>query len=507
MDRAALQEQFGLLGESQAIRHVIDKIRQVASTDITVLLQGESGVGKDVTAKAIHHLSARSKGELVIVNCGAIPEGIIESELFGHEKGAFTGAHEAREGYFERADGGTIFLDEIGETPKNVQVKLLRVLESGEFSRVGSSRLRKTDVRVIAATNRDMWQLVQDGTFREDLYYRLDTVKIHLPPLRERQEDILLLFRKFAADFAVKYDSAFKGFSDEAVELLLSYRWPGNIRELRNVAEQLVVLEKGQFIDKERLRSYLKGRQQLGSTDHLPSVRSSDEPNRGDSSNPFAPSSVDTRLIYRALLEMKGELTDIRALLNGILHPSYAPNPIRALPPGLPRTMDPNDITTHLNHRYRELGRTDLPDGELHTGRFSSGSLGASGNDSLPATRRDVDPRSGGGPPAYPAGPGYGGSSRGNPGDARSVADQDNGDWSHRPGRIEPIQGQPIDAEEAEILDFFAGETMPSIEQAERFLIEQALKRYDGNRRKVSEALGISERTLYRKLDQYGLAE
>lgn len=272
MDREVFQEQFGLLGKSESMKQVVDKIMQVSKADITVLLQGESGVGKDVTARAIHGLSSRKHNDLVIVNCGAIPEGIIESELFGHEKGAFTGANESREGYFEKADGGTIFLDEIGDTPKNVQVKLLRVLENGEFFRVGSSKVQTTNVRIIAATNKDLWKLVEEDAFREDLYYRLDTVQIHLPPLRDRQEDIIEIFRKFVQEYSTRYDSVFKGFSDEARELLVSYRWPGNIRELRNVAEQLVVLEKSQFIDAERLQKYLKGRQRSGSADNLPMV-------------------------------------------------------------------------------------------------------------------------------------------------------------------------------------------------------------------------------------------
>ena len=275
MDRQVFQEKFGLNGESEAIKQVVDKIMQVSKTDITVLLQGESGVGKDVTARAIHATSNRNRKDLVIVNCGAIPEGIIESELFGHEKGSFTGAHEARKGYFEKADGGTIFLDEIGDTPKNIQVKLLRVLESGEFFRVGSSKMYTADVRVVAATNKDLWEMVEEGGFREDLYYRLDTVKIKLPPLRQRQADIIPIFKKFVSEFSSKYDSVFQGFSDEARELLVSYRWPGNIRELRNVAEQLVVLEKSQFIDVERLQKYLKGRQHQGSTDNLPIVSES----------------------------------------------------------------------------------------------------------------------------------------------------------------------------------------------------------------------------------------
>ncbi len=440
MDREVFQQQFGLLGESEAIRQVVTKVMQVANTDITVLLQGESGVGKDVTARAIHSLSPRKKKELVIVNCGAIPEGIIESELFGHEKGAFTGAHEARQGYFEKADGGTIFLDEIGDTPKNVQVKLLRVLESGEFSRVGSSSLSKTDVRVIAATNRDMWQMVKEGTFREDLYYRLDTVKIQLPPLRERQRDILPLFRKFAGEYATRYDSVFKGLTEDATELLTSYRWPGNIRELRNVAEQLVVLEKSQIVDKEKLQKYLKGRQQMGSTDHLPIL--SAEFGSGKESSETG--SIDSRLIYRALLEMKSELSDLKRLMGNMFYSTVQPSSVRALPPGIPQEIDPNDITSHLSNRVH--GNSD--DGAILQGKTGSGHFTASPS------------------PLY---------------------------------TDEPIE------EPDEVQGFFAQEDLPSIEEAERFLIEQALEKYDGNRRKASEVLGISERTLYRKLDQFGL--
>lgn len=439
MDREVFQQQFGLLGESEAIRQVVTKIMQVANTDITVLLQGESGVGKDVTARAIHALSPRRKKELVIVNCGAIPEGIIESELFGHEKGAFTGAHEARQGYFEKADGGTIFLDEIGDTPKNVQVKLLRVLESGEFSRVGSSTLSKTDVRVIAATNRDMWQMVKDGTFREDLYYRLDTVKIHLPPLRERQADILPLFRKFAGEYAARYDSVFKGLTEDATELLNSYRWPGNIRELRNVAEQLVVLEKSQIVDKEKLQKYLKGRQQMGSTDHLPII-STDFGAQKDTQDA---GNIDSRLIYRALLEMKGELSDLKRLMGNMFYSTVPTPSVRALPPGQPRELDPNDITSHLTNRY-------------------------DGHPTQEPFRNNFHPE-------------------------------------NYPFPQENVYSDGVTDGKDQVHDFFSNDDLPSIEEAERFLIEQALDKYDGNRRKASEVLGISERTLYRKLDQFGL--
>ena len=427
MDRQVFQEKFGLTGESDAIRQVVDKIMQISGTDITVLLQGESGVGKDVTARAIHAMSKRSRKDLVIVNCGAIPEGIIESELFGHEKGSFTGAHEARQGYFEKADGGTIFLDEIGDTPKNIQVKLLRVLESGEFFRVGSSKMFSVDVRVIAATNRDLWELVKEGSFREDLYYRLDTVKLKLPPLRDRKEDIIPIFRKFVTEFSSKYDSVFQGFSDEAKELLISYRWPGNVRELRNVAEQLVVLEKSQFIDKDRLQKYLKGRQHLGSTDNLPVL------SREESDDFFddEPKSPDMGIIYRALIEMRTDLSDLKKMLAKFIYTSFSEKNIKALPASVSRSIDPNDISSHIREQMDDA------------------SLGIS-------------------TPQMP---------------------------------FEPLD----EKEDDEVERFFGDKEIPSIEEAEKFLIEQALKRFDGNRRKASEALGVSERTLYRKLDQYGL--
>ncbi len=426
MDRQALQERFGLNGESAAIKQVVDKIMQISKTDITVLLQGETGTGKDVTARAIHSISERKNYDLVIVNCGAIPEGIIESDLFGHEKGSFTGAHEARKGYFEKADKGTIFLDEIADTPKNIQVKLLRVLETGEFFRVGSSKMFNSNVRVIAATNKDLWEEVQEGNFREDLYYRLDTVKIKLPPLRERQEDIIPIFRQFVTEFSSKYDSVFKGFSDEARELLTSYRWPGNVRELKNVAEQLVVLEKSQFIDKERLQKYLKGRQHQGSADNLPVVASSDH--EEDKERDFKSSAThDPTLIYRALVEMRTDLSDLKKMLAKFLYSSFSQKEIKALPEAMPRDFDPNDISIYTNKEGEE-------------------SLG-----------------------------------------------------------IRSMDRDESDSSESDIDSFFVGDEIPSIEKAEKFLIQQALKKFEGNRRKASEALGVSERTLYRKLDQYEL--
>jgi len=431
LDREVFQEQFGLIGDSHALRQVIDKIAQVAPTDITVLIEGESGVGKDITARAIHGLSKRKQKNLVIVNCGAIPEGIIESELFGHEKGAFTGAHEARHGYFEKADGGTIFLDEIGDTPKNVQVKLLRILETGEFFRVGSSQLRKADVRVIAATNKDLWKGVLNDTFREDLYYRLDTVKIRIPPLRERSEDIIPIFRKFVNEYAAKYDSVFQGFSDEARELLTSYRWPGNIRELRNVAEQLVVLEKSQYITAEKLQKYLKGRQHLGSTDNLP-ILMKEKPSE---ENKEDVNSHDRELIYRALVELRSDMNDLKKMLGSFLYNSFTgrnqPNNRRALPSPLNIEYDKSKDTP-----------SESPQSEKDV------SLGLSSFD-------DID----------------------------EVPSDENEDF----------------------LQFFQQKGVPSLEETEKYLIRLALQKFEGNRRKASEALGISERTLYRKLDQYEL--
>lgn len=431
MDREVFQEQFGLIGKSAAIKQVVDKIMQVSKTDITVLLQGESGVGKDVTARAIHGLSDRKRNDLVIVNCGAIPEGIIESELFGHEKGAFTGANDSRQGYFEKANGGTIFLDEIGDTPKSVQVKLLRVLENGEYFRVGSSKVQTTDVRLIAATNRDLWQMVQEGTFREDLYYRLDTVQISLPPLRERQEDVIPIFRKFVEDFSARYDSVFKGFSDDARELLSSYRWPGNIRELRNVAEQLVVLEKSQFIDTERLQKYLKGRQHEGSPDNLPMIS---EPGSNSSDDRSDFERRDRELVYRALVELSSDISDVKKMLGNFIYSTISNKGIKALPP------HQQDFET--------------PESELNINLGNQTLLGMS---SVPNSRVNQE-------------------------------------------------SEIIEPEEQEVSQFFDTNEIPSIEETEQFLIKKALQKFDGNRRKASETLGISERTLYRKLDQYGLA-
>src|ERR1700742_1210699 len=257
MDIQSIKNRFGIIGNSPALNFALQVAAQVANTDLTVLIAGESGVGKEAFSLTIHALSARKHNPFIAVNCGAIPEGTIDSELFGHEKGSFTGAVDFRKGYFETVNGGTIFLDEIGEMPLGTQARLLRVLEAGEFIRVGSSKVQKTDVRVIAATNKDLLELTDKGRFREDLYYRLSTVPIRVPALRDRQEDIPLLFRKFAVDFAERYKAAPVQLDDEAKDLLIHYSWPGNVRELKNIAEQVSVLSEDKHITAAALRRFI----------------------------------------------------------------------------------------------------------------------------------------------------------------------------------------------------------------------------------------------------------
>jgi transcriptional regulator with PAS, ATPase and Fis domain len=304
-----IKQRFGIIGNDPQLNFAIGKALRVAPTEISVLVTGESGVGKEIFPRIIHQLSNRKHGKFIAVNCGAIPEGTIDSELFGHEKGAFTGATQTRSGYFEVADGGTIFLDEVGELPLSTQVRLLRVLENGEFLKVGSSKVQKTDVRVVAATNVHMLEAIHKGKFREDLYYRLSTVEINLPPLRDRKGDIHLLFRKFAADFAQKYRMPTVRLDDKAQTLLEQQPWAGNIRQLRNIAEQLSVLEQERNIDVHILKQYLPATKA-----NLPAII-----NQKETGGDF---SSEREILYKVLFDMKADLNDLKKLTHELMNTS-----------------------------------------------------------------------------------------------------------------------------------------------------------------------------------------
>ena len=305
-----IKQRFGIIGNDPILNRSIEKAMRVSPTDISVLVTGESGVGKESFPKIIHQLSHRKHNKYIAVNCGAIPDGTIDSELFGHEKGAFTGANSARKGYFEVADGGTIFLDEVGELPLTTQVRLLRVLENGEYIKVGASEVQKTNVRIVAATNLDMEKAIQKGKFREDLYYRLSTVEIKIPPFRNRREDIHLLFRKFASDFAKKYNMPTIRLNENAQHLLNMYRWNGNIRQLRNVAEQLSVLEEKREVSSQLLQSYLP---EFNST--LPALI-----NKVKSADDF---SNEREILYKILFDMKKDLNDLKKITNHLNSDEY----------------------------------------------------------------------------------------------------------------------------------------------------------------------------------------
>ena len=429
MDRASVQERFGIIGVSAALHHVIDQIRLVARTDVNVLIQGESGVGKEVIAKAIHAMSRRRHKPLVIVNCGAIPEGLIESELFGAEKGAFTGAVERRSGHFEEADGGTIFLDEIGEMPLAAQVRLLRVLETGEYSRVGSSTLRKTDARVIAATNKDLAAEVRAGRFREDLYYRLSIVEIKVPPLRERPEDILPLLDAFLHEFAQRYNTPAKTLTPEARQMLVRYRWPGNVRELKNLAQQIVVLIPKTEIDVDDIRPYMRGVTASGVSGGL--VVSSSGREGGADGWSSSTEARERELIYRALLELRNEIHELRDELRDMI--------VR------PR-------------------RHATPDG-VREERFAP--------HESPIFFEPIDSSKPLLPPVEDA--------------SYELAGADDDDESETEGGGGASNGR---------------RAFPTLQDAEQQLIVEALKHFNGNRRQTARALGISERTLYRKLKE-----
>src|SRR3954462_8201093 len=314
MELQSIKNRFGIIGNSPALNYALEVAVQVSNTDLTVLISGESGVGKEAFSNIIHSLSARKHNPFIAVNCGAIPEGTIDSELFGHEKGSFTGAVDSRKGYFETVSGGTIFLDEIGEMPLGTQARLLRVLESGEFIRVGSSKTQKTDVRVIAATNKDLMQLVQQGKFREDLYYRLNTVPIRVPALRDRKEDIIFLFRKFVVDFAERYKTTPVQLDDEAKNLLNNYPWPGNVRELKNIAEQLSVLSTDNVVTANELRRFLPEKNFY----RLPLLAAPTQQPSADFSN-------EREILYKLFFDMKKDVTELKKMFLEILqNPSLA---------------------------------------------------------------------------------------------------------------------------------------------------------------------------------------
>jgi len=467
MDRQAIQERYGIVGSSDAIRKVIDRARMVAKTDISVLIQGESGVGKELIAEILHELSSRRHGPRIIVNCGAIPEGLIESELFGAEKGAYTGAVEKRSGYFEDADGGTIFLDEIGEMPQQAQVRLLRVLESGQFSRVGSSQQRSTDVRVIAATNKDLAKEVEHGEFREDLYYRLSTVIIRIPPLRERTEDILPIFDTYMHRFAQKYDSARKALTDDARELLQRYHWPGNVRELRNVAEQAVVLMRGDTLSAEDLRPQLKGPEASREKSLMPVRRKAQQEQQGqDGASEFR----EREMIYRALWEIRVEMRELKEEMQKLRSSSGSV--------AIPRKLaEQHDFSS-------EQGDYVIID---------SSSSGSDPDDEYfedAAYEIEQDENGvNGAPPSAPAGRAS----------SRSLAPSPDDEAAGHGAA--PSGGAAAEAARDP-------DDLPTLEEAEQELIKRALRQFEGNRRQTSRALGISERTLYRKLktiDEEGL--
>ncbi|MEQ8325388.1 MAG: sigma-54 dependent transcriptional regulator [Vicingaceae bacterium] len=401
-----IKQRFGIIGSSPALERAIDVAVQVANTDLSVLITGESGTGKEVFPQIIHQLSSRKHAKYIAVNCGAIPEGTMDSELFGHEKGSFTGAHEGRKGYFEVADGGTIFLDEVAEMPLQTQVRLLRVLESGEFLRVGSSKSIKTDVRIVAATNIDIPVAIEKGKFREDLYYRLNTVPIQVPPLRNRKGDIHLIFRKFAADFAEKYRMPVVRLSEEAQVLLENYRWPGNVRQLKNVTEQISVIESEKQIGKEVLTHYLPD---ISKT-QLPVLYHGQEES----------GLSEREILYKILFDLKKDVNELKKMVfdGGFSEKEdtdYSHTNLPMIPDhkNLPVMMDKSDVLRN-NH---------------------------GGND-----KEEID--------------------------ESSVVMEEN----------------------------------LSLAETEKNLIKKALNKHSGKRKKAARELGISERTLYRKIKEYDLA-
>ena len=421
-----VKQRFGIIGGSPGLERALQKALQVASTDISVLISGESGVGKEAIPRIIHSQSHRKHNRYIAVNCGAIPEGTIDSELFGHEKGAFTGATGTRKGYFEEADGGTIFLDEVGELPLSTQVRLLRVLETGEFIKVGSSKIQKTDVRICAATNVNLIEAIDKGRFREDLYYRLNTVEIKLPPLRERKDDVHLLFRKFASDFADKYHVSPVRLTPDAVALLKDYRWPGNIRQLRNLAEQLSVVEGEKDIDSDLLMAYLPDSGRSG----LPALY-----NKGNQGSQGSSDFANEReILYKILFDMRKDITDLKKLTTELMNS------------GEPSEEWKEDNSQLLSRIYSQE-----PSGES------------------PEATRNLNPEQRKYLPVY----------------------SEEGTSVH-PQTYE-TEHETVEQENL------------SLQEKELELIKKALDRNGDKRKDAARDLGISERTLYRKIKQYNL--
>jgi len=415
MELQSIKQRFGIIGNSSLLNHAIDTAQQVAATDITVFITGESGTGKESFPKIIHHLSARKHGAYIAVNCGAIPEGTIDSELFGHEKGAFTGAHDTRKGYFEVVNGGTIFLDEVAELPLSTQVRLLRVLETGEFLKVGSSKVIKTDVRVVAATNINVPEAIQQGKFREDLFYRLNTVPIYIPPLKERKEDIILLFRKFATDFAERYRMPTLQLDHDAQMMLMNYRWPGNVRQLKNITEQISIIEKNKNLTSAILSKYLP----QAINNKLPILFKDVNKDSGVS---------ERDLLYRVLFDMKKDITDLKKLIADIVGDDNVPQNIRE---------DSSQIIRNLS------------EDDSHQ-KFDA------------IVKREEEMK-----------------------------------FHHEFDVSENEQFQ-----ETEVI-----EESLSIQKKEIDLIKKALEKHNGKRKNAANELGISERTLYRKIKEYDIKQ
>jgi len=413
MNLQTVKNRFGIIGNSDVLNRALDVAVQVAPTDITVLITGESGTGKENMPKIIHNYSSRKHHEYIAVNCGAIPEGTIDSELFGHEKGAFTGATDSRKGYFEVADGGTIFLDEVAELPLPTQVRLLRVLETGEYMKVGASKVKKTDVRIIAATNENVQKAIHNGKFREDLFYRLSTVPIYLAPLRERKDDIHLLFRKFSADFAEKYRMPGIRLNPQAVNLLEKYSWPGNIRQLKNVAEQISVIEESRNVNDEILTKYLPNNHNR----NLPMIIDGKKENDSFS---------ERDILYKVLFEMKQDVAEMKRVIVDLLNKNNLSN------------NEKNELITKLN--VSENFDADL-------------SLEAPRNNSVEYEEKTLEQTI----PSY------------------NISYQES-----------------IEVEES-----------LSLEEREKELIKKALKKHNGKRKNAAKELGISERTLYRKIKEF----